>query len=323
MASLWTLGGLTWKELGRRIWQQFNEDDVFGRAAQLSYYFLLSLFPLLLVLVTLLGYFAEAGSELRKSLLGYLGEVMPGSATELVQKTLEEISNQKGGGKISFGILAAIWAASNGMGAISETLNIAYNVKETRPWWKCRLITVGLTVALAVLILTALTLMFAGGKIADFLAATYGFSQVFTLTWKIAQWPIVLFFILISFSLIYYFAPDLSDQDWKWVSPGSVIGVALWLLVSFGFRLYLHYFDSYSATYGSLGALIIMMLWFYLTGAAILIGGEINSEIENAAAEAGEPDAKERGEKAPDEFERKGRSKARQRKARKAVTSGK
>ncbi|HEX8144493.1 MAG TPA: YihY/virulence factor BrkB family protein [Pyrinomonadaceae bacterium] len=307
MASLWTLGGLTWKELGRRIWQQINEDDVFGRAAQLSYYFLLSLFPLLLVLVTLLGYFAEAGSELRESLLGYLGEVMPASATALVQTTLEEISKQKGGGKISFGILAAIWAASNGMGAISETLNVAYNVEETRPWWKRRLITVGLTAALSVLILTALTLMFGGGKIADLLAANYGFGQVFTLTWKIAQWPIVLFFILMAFSLIYYFAPDLSDQDWKWVSPGSVIGVALWLLVSFGFRLYLHFFDSYSATYGSLGALIIMMLWFYLTGAAILVGGEINSEIENAAAESGAPDAKERGEKSPDEFETKGK----------------
>jgi membrane protein len=315
MASLWTLGGLTWKKLAGRIWEQINEDDVFGRAAQLSYYFLLSLFPLLLVLVTLLGYFAEAGSKLRASLLGYLGEVMPGSATALVQTTLEEISKQKGGGKISFGILAAIWAASNGMGAISETLNVAYNVEETRSWWKRRLITVGLTVALSVLILTALALMFCGSMIADMLAANYGFSQVFTLTWKIAQWPIVLFFILLAFSLIYYFAPDLRDQDWKWVSPGSVVGVVLWLLVSFAFRLYLHFFDSYSATYGSLGALIIMMLWFYLTGAAILIGGEINSEIENAAAEAGEPDAKERGEKSPDEFERKGKKKAKQQKA--------
>jgi membrane protein len=305
MASLWTLGGLTWKELGRRIWQQLSEDDVFGRAAQLSYYFLLALFPLLIVLITLLGYFAETGSELRASLLSYLGEVMPPAATTLVQTTLEEISRQKGGGKLSFGILAALWAASNGMGAISETLNAAYNVGETRSWWKIRLISVGLTLALAVLILTALALILYGGRIGDALAWSYGLGQVFTMTWKIVQWPIVLFFVLLTFNLIYYFAPDVRDQDWKWVTPGAVIGVALWLLVSFAFRLYLHFFDSYSATYGSLGALIIMMLWFYLTGAAILIGGEINSEIENAAAEAGEPDAKERGEKSPDELERK------------------
>ncbi|HYY59457.1 MAG TPA: YihY/virulence factor BrkB family protein [Pyrinomonadaceae bacterium] len=319
MASLWTLGGLTWKKLAQRIWEQISADDLFGRAAQLSYYFLLALFPLLLFLVTLLGYFAEAGSELRDTLLGYLGEVMPASATELVRTTIDEVAKQKGGGKLSFGILAALWAASNGMGAISETLNAAYNVEETRPWWKIRLVTVGLTVALALLIVIALTLIFGGSKIADLLAGTYGFSQAFTLTWKIVQWPIVLSFVLLTFNLIYYFAPDLKDQDWKWVSPGAAIGVALWLLVSFAFRLYLHFFDSYSATYGSLGALIIMMLWFYLTGAAILIGGEINSEIENAAAEAGEPDAKERGEKSPDEFERKGKSKSRRAKTRRVA----
>lgn len=305
MASLWTLGGLTWKKLAQRIWNEMNEDDVFGRAAQLSYYCLLSLFPLLLFLITLLGYFAEAGSDLRTKLLSYLGGVMPQSATALVQTTLDEVTKQKGGGKLTFGVLAALWAASNGMGAISETLNIAYNVKETRPWWKQRLVTIILTVGLALLIITARALMLYGGKIGDSVAASFGLSQAFTITWKIVQWPIVLFFVLLTFNLIYYFAPDLHDQDWKWVTPGAIIGVALWLLVSFAFRIYLNFFDSYSATYGSLGALIIMMLWFYLTGLAILIGGEINSEIENAAAKAGDPEAKEKGEKAPDENERK------------------
>lgn len=307
MESMWKLGGLSWKELGKRVWREMNEDDVFGRAAQLSYFFLLALFPLLLFLMTLLGLFADAGSELRQSLLSYLGQVMPGSATELVNKTLTEVSDSAGGGKLSFGVLAALWAASNGMGAISETLNIAYNVKESRPWWKVRLITVGLTIALAILIISALTLTLYGHRIAETIAASYGLSTAFTLTWKIVQWPIILLFILVAFNLIYYFGPDLKDQDWKWVTPGAGVAVLLWLLVSFAFRTYLSFFNSYSATYGSLGALIIMMLWFYLTGLAILIGGEINSEIENAAAEAGAPDAKERGEKEPDEFEKKGR----------------
>jgi membrane protein len=305
MASMWKLGGLTWKDLGKRVWHEMQEDDVFGRAAQLSYYFLLALFPLLLFLTSLLGYFAEAGTELRENLLNYLGSVMPGSAYELVHTTVDEITKAKGGGKLSFGILATLWAASNGMGAISESLNVAYNVKEQRPWWKARLVSIALTMALAVLIITALTLMLYGGEIAEGIAASYGFGSAFTIAWKILQWPIVLLFVLLSFSLIYYFAPDLRDQDWKWVTPGSAIALVLWLLVSFAFRIYLNYFDSYSATYGSLGAVIIMMLWFYLTGAAILIGGEINSEIENAAAEAGAPDAKERGEKAPDENESK------------------
>jgi membrane protein len=186
------------------------------------------------------------------------------------------------------------------MGAISESLNVAYNVKETRPWWKARLMSVVLTIALAVLIISALALILYGGAIAEKIAASCGLGDAFKLVWKILQWPIALIFVLLAFSLVYYFAPDLRDQDWKWVTPGSVIGVALWLLVSFGFRTYLRFFNSYSATYGSLGAVIILMLWFYFTGAAVLIGGEINSEIENAAAEAGEDDAKKRGEKEPE-----------------------
>ncbi|HYE64139.1 MAG TPA: YihY/virulence factor BrkB family protein [Pyrinomonadaceae bacterium] len=305
MNSLWQLGGLTWKELGRRVWHETNEDDVFGRAAQLSYYFLLALFPLLFFLITLLGYFAEAGSEMRDELLAYIGQVMPQSASELVYRTISEVTEGKSGGKLSFGILAALWAASNGMGAISQTLNIAYSVKETRPWWKVRLITIGLTVAISVLIISALTLVLYGGRIADAVAGVYGLGTVFKLMWNILQWPLVLAFVILTFNLIYYFAPDLRDQDWRWVTPGALIAMVLWLLVSFGFRTYLQFFNSYSATYGSLGALIILMLWFYLSGAAILIGGEVNSEIENAAAQADAPEAKERGEKSPDENEDK------------------
>lgn len=309
-ASLWKFGGLTWKELAKRIWHEMNEDDIWGRAAQLSYYFLLALFPLLLVMMALLGIFADKGTELRNNLIAYLGQVMPASAGDLVRSTVDELSNSAGAGKISFGLLATVWAASNGMGAISETLNTAYEVKETRPYWKVRLVAVGLTAALALLIVTALALLLYGYQIADAIAVWAGLSGAFTLTWKIVQWPIVLFFILLGFNLIYYFAPDLKKQEWKWVTPGSMIGVAIWLLVSFGFKAYLSYFNSYSATYGSLGALIIMMLWFYFTGMAIMIGGEVNSEIENAAAEAGVPDAKEKGEKTPDENESKtGRAK--------------
>ncbi|MGB7921995.1 MAG: YihY/virulence factor BrkB family protein [Pyrinomonadaceae bacterium] len=305
MASMWTLGGLTWKDLAKRVWHEMEEDEVFGRAAQLSYYFLLALFPLLLFLTSLLGYFAEAGTELRENLLNYLGSVMPGSAYDLVHTTVDEISKAKSGGKLSFGILATLWAASNGMGAITESLNVAYNVKEQRSWWKVRLVSIGLTISLAVMIITALTLTLYGGEIGEKIAIYCGLGNAFTVAWSIIQWPIVLLFVMLSFSLIYYFAPDLRDQDWKWVTPGSLIALVLWLVVSFAFRAYLKYFDSYSATYGSLGAVIIMMLWFYLTGAAILIGGEINSEIENAAAEAGAPDAKERGEKAPDDNQKK------------------
>jgi membrane protein len=298
-ASLWDLGGQTWKELAKRVWADIGKDDIFGRAAQLSYYFLLALFPLLLFLTSLIGVVMGSGTGLRHSLFNYLAKVLPASASELVSNTMLEVSNSSGGGKISFGILAALWAASTGMGAISESLNIAYHVKETRAWWKQRLTAIGLTLVLAVLIITALVLVLYGGRIGDYFATAYGFGGAFALAWKIAQWPIVLAFLFIGFAMIYYWAPDLRDQDWRWVTPGSLVAVVLWLLVSVGFRLYLHYFNSYSKTYGSLGAVIILMLWFYFTGAAILIGGEVNSDIEAEAAREGLPEAKGRGEKSP------------------------
>lgn len=301
MAAHWRLGGLSLKDFGKRVWNEIVEDQIFGRAAQLAYYFLLALFPLLLFLTSVLGLIMGSGTGVRHAFFNYLSKVLPGDAFKLVDATMYEVSAASGGGKITLGILGALWAASGGVGAISQSLNDAYNLKESRPWWKQRLTIVGLTIALSVIIIAAILLMFGGDKIADHVAATYGFGDAFTITWKVLQWPIILAFMLVAFALIYYFAPDLRDQKWTWLTPGSAIGVGLWLLVSFGFRTYLHFFNSYSKTYGSLGAVIILMLWLYLTGAAILIGGEVNSEIEDIAAKEGAPGAKEKGEKAPDE----------------------
>ena len=301
MSSLWRLHGLSLRELLKRVWAEIQEDDVLGRAAQLSYYFLLALFPLLIFLTSVIGMILGAGSDLRRSLFGYLAEVMPPSAFSLIDSTMTEISKGSSGGKLSFGLLAALWAASNGMGAISEALNVAYDVKESRPWWKSRLQSIGLTVSLSVLIIGALVLVLYGGKIVEGLAANFDFGSAFVWTWKLLQWPIVLASMLLAFALIYYFAPDLREQKWAWITPGAVLGVALWLLASFGLRTYLHFFDSYSNTYGSLGAVIILMLWLYLTGVAVLVGGELNAELEHMAAQLGVEEAKAEGEKEPDE----------------------
>lgn len=303
MKSLWALRNISWLELAKRVWKEANDDRMFGRAAELSYYFLLALFPLLIFLTSIIGLILGSGTGTRHQLFDYLARIMPPAAYQLISATMYEVSNSSGGGKLSFGLLAALWAASNGMGAITESLNIAYDVEETRPWWKTRLVAISLTLALSVLIIGALVLVVFGGRIGEGLANAYGFGSAFAITWKIAQWPVVLSFMILAFALIYYFAPDLRRQAWQWLTPGAAIGVALWLLVSLAFRVYLHFFNSYSATYGSLGAVIILMLWLYFTGAAVLIGGEINSEIENAAAEKGAPEAKERGEKSPDENE--------------------
>jgi membrane protein len=206
-----------------------------------------------------------------------------------------EISRNASSGKLSFGLLSALWFASYGIGAVTDALNATYAVKESRSWWRVRYIAVGLTVALAVLTILALTLVLYGGEIGESLANRSGSGSVFTFIWNLVQWPIVLAFVLFAFALIYYFAPNLTHRKWYWITPGSVTGLLLWLLVSFCFRLYLRFYDYYSVTYGSLGAVIILMLWFFLTGAAILIGGKVNAEIESAAAQKGIPGAKHKG----------------------------
>lgn len=295
--SVWKLGGLPWRVLASRVWSEIYEGTLLTHAAALSFYFLLALFPLLLFLVTMLGFFTESGTELRAQLLVTLSRVVPYSASALIYTTVDEIARNADGGKLSFGILTALWVASSGMGAISEALNAMYGVKESRSWWKVRAASIGLTVALAVLIISALLLLLYGGEIGEGIASYFNQSSHFIALWGAVQIPIVLAFVLLSFALIYFFAPNVYEQKWYWITPGSLIGVGLWLLVSFLFRVYLRHFDSYSVTYGSLGALIVLMLWFYLTGVAILLGGKMNAEIENAAAQAGVPEAKLHGEK--------------------------
>ncbi len=300
-ASIWKLGGLSLKELAVRVWNEAAEDEVFGRAAELAYYFLLALIPLLVFLTSLIGMIVGSGTGLRHRLFDYLAQVMPGSAFNLIESAMYEISRSGSDSKLWLGILGALWVSSSGIGALSGALNVAFDVKETRPWWRQRLTALILTLALGVLIISALLLVLAGSHLAQVIAQYYKLGPVFTTAWEILQWPLVLVFVLFAFALIYYFAPDLHEVKWQLITPGSIVGVVLWLLVSFGFKLYLHFFDSYSKTYGSLGAVIVLMLWLYLTGAAVLFGGEVNAVIEDAMAKAGEPEAKLKGEKAPGE----------------------
>jgi membrane protein len=295
--SAWRLGGLSWRTLGRRVWDEIYAGGLLTHAAALSFYFLFALFPLLLFLVTLFGFFAESGTELRSNLLVFLSRVVPPSAFTLIYATVDEIVANADGTRLWLGLVSALWFASLGVAALSESLNAMYGVRESRPWWRVRLSAIGLTSVLVILIMSALLLMLYGGEIGAGIADYFYQGTTFTTVWVIVQMPVALAFVLLAFALIYYFAPDLYDQKWYWITPGSVIGVTLWLVVSFALRLYLRHFDSYSLTYGSLGAVIVLMLWFYVTGVAILLGGKINAEIENAAAQAGVPEAKQYGEK--------------------------
>jgi membrane protein len=280
--SLWKFGGLTPLDMVRSLWKELSEDEVGVRSASLSYYFILALFPAMFFILSLLGLLAGPGSQLRDSLFSNLPRLLPGSASDLMRKTLMEIIGSAGAGKAAFGILGALWSAAGGILALMQSLNVAYELKEDRPTWKQYAVAIGLTTALAVLVLTALGLTVYGGKAADILG-NHGLGHTTVLAWKIVQWPVVLALMFLAFSVTYYFGPNLEKPEWHWITPGSAVGLFGWLIASFGFKIYLHFFNSYSKTYGSLGAAIILLLWLYISGYSILLGGEVNSIIGRAA----------------------------------------
>jgi membrane protein len=278
--SPWKLGGLGAKELARRVVHEVQKDECLGRAAQLAYYFLFALFPFLLFLTTLLGYLPIP--DLLDRLLASLGPMLPGEAFQLVQDNIRQLVTGQRGGLLSFGILAALWTSSTALTAIIDSLNRAYDVEEGRPFWKVRLIAVGLTVGLSVFTVVALVLLTFGPQIGGRLADLVGLGRVFELTWNLLRWPVIVGLLILAMAMLYYFAPNV-EQEWQWITPGSTLAVLGWLLASLGFAFYVNRFGSYNATYGSIGAVIVLLTWMYVTGLFVLIGGEINAEIEHAA----------------------------------------
>jgi len=294
-ASPWKLGGLSPWQLLKRLYYEVNDDDVLTRSAALAYYFVSALFPMIFFLMAVLGLFARS-HDLQSGLLNYVARFMPTDAYRLVQKTLQQIATNSSGLKLALGLGLAIWSGSGGVSSIMDALNRCYHVRDSRPWWKRRLMAIGLTMTISGLIIVALVIVLYGGNIVDFVGSQIGLSNVAVMVWRLVQWPIAFFFVILSFALLYYWGPD-AKQQWQWITPGSLVGVLVWIGASLLFREYLHFFNSYSKTYGSLGAVIVLLLWLYIFGLAILLGGEINSEIENAAARQGRPDAKDVGEK--------------------------
>jgi membrane protein len=272
------IGGLTFKELAVRTWREANEDNILGRAAELAYYFLLALFPMLIFLTSLVGFLPG----LREAIFTALGKFVPGEAMRLVSETISDVTRHRSGGLISFGVLGALWAASGGVTAVMGTLNAAYDAREERSFWKIRLIAISLTVMLALLVMGGTALVMFGDRFAVWFGERLGMGPSFTVIWGVIHYLVGLALLFLGLELIYYFSPNV-EQDWKWVTPGAVFAVVSMVVASLLFSLYLRFAPDYSATYGSLGAVIVLMLWLYLMGAVILIGGEVNAEIAHAA----------------------------------------
>lgn len=279
----WKLGGLTLMELGHRLWHQSQKDELLGRAAQLSYYVLLALFPALIVLTAAMGLLSV--QRYMPELMNYLRTVLPADALSMVERFLDQVAEGSGADIVSFGGLGALWASSSGVTAIMEALNVVYNVKEdSRPFWRVRLIAIFLTIGLAVFTILSMTLILYGGPLGEWIAALVGLGAAFNWAWSVLQWPVAVSLMLVAVAIVYYVCPDI-ELNWQWLSPGSVFAVAMWLLVSLAFKFYVDNFGNYNKVYGSLAGSIVMMLWLYWSGVVLLIGGEINAEIQHAAIE--------------------------------------
>jgi membrane protein len=280
-----------WSEVFKRTFKESYVDDVMSLSAQLAYYFFLSLFPALLFLVSLASFFPVA--NLVDETIKYLGGVAPPDVISFLLEQIKKISESDDGSILTFAFLFTIWSSSGAMMSIISTMNTAYDIEESRPWWKTRLIAIGLTVGLALFILVSFALVIAGPTLAERLANAMQLGPVFEWTWKILQWPVVFVLVVTAVGIIYYYAPD-ADQDWVWITPGAVLATLLWLVISLAFKVYLANWGNYNETYGALAGVIILLLWFYLSGLAILVGAELNAEIEHAS-----PYGKAPGEKVP------------------------
>ena len=288
LRSLWDLQGVSVRVVAARTWRNFLDDNLLGRAAELGFYFIFALFPTLFCASSLLGLAARSAYSIYDKLLHYLAVVIPQAAMGTVLATFNETTTAATSGKLTFGIVAALWSASVGFSAIQDSLNIVYKVPETRSYFRARFSAIGVTIVLAALVTVTLASMLASdffGRLARAHIYHHFLGSVAVVVIRSLGWIIVTALITLFFAVIYYWAPDVKKSCWRWLTPGSAIGISVWILASIGFRVYLHFFDNFSVTYGSLGAVIILLTWFYITGLTLLLGAEINSQIEMAAAE--------------------------------------
>jgi len=287
------LGGVSVTALVQRILYKAQVDDCLGKAAQLSYYFLFALFPFLLFLTTLLGYLPIP--TLMEELIALLAAVLPGEVLHLIHDNIRTLVTTQHGGLLSFGIFAALWMVASAMVAIIDTLNRAYGVQEGRPVWKVGGIALLFSIGLPLVLLAAMVLLVFGPQLGGWIATQIGLGTLFQVLWNVLRWPVIVVLLTVALAPVYYWAPDVA-QAWRWITPGAVFAILATLSASLGFSYYVTNLGSYDATYGSIGAVIVLLTWMYLTGFFLLVGGEINAAIASAS-----PAGKTSGEKAPGE----------------------
>ncbi|WP_148926529.1 YihY/virulence factor BrkB family protein [Stutzerimonas stutzeri] len=273
--------GISSFELLKRTFKEFSNDDMTTYASALAYRAIFSLFPFLLFLVSLLGLLdlQEFFTWLREQ----VSLVLPPDALELVNPVIDEMQ-QKKGGFLSFGILVALWSAAIGVRSLMNAMNKAYDVEEGRPTWKLILLSVVYTIGLALILLATAALMIIGPQVIEWLADQVGLKDIVVTLWTWLRWPVVVVLMMLVLAVIYYVTPDV-EQEFRFITPGSVLAVIVWIAASIAFGLYVQNFGNYDATYGSIGAVIVLLLYFYISAAVLLFGAEMNAVIEHASVE--------------------------------------
>ena len=272
----------SWGTLARRTFKEAYDDDILGAAGQLAYFFFLSVFPLILVLLAFASFFPLA--MLTDDLGRLLRPFVSPPVLEILQDQMRRLGNAESTGVLSLGLLGALWSSSSALLSIVNALNRAYDIIDHRPWWRVRLIAMGLTLALAVFMLAALTLILTGPNAAAYLGRLIGWGAPFAWAWVLLQWPLAILLVSSAIAIVYYFGPD-ARQQWREVVPGAIAATSLWLLISMGFKGYVAKFTDFNASYGAVGGVIAVLLWFYVSGIAILLGAELNAEIEQVSRE--------------------------------------
>lgn len=265
----------------KQVWHRTLDDQVFDRAAELAFWFLMGFFPMLLS-VTSMASMLSSGRNSQGTLVTYIGEVMPSAATSMIGTVLAQTT---GGGRAWFSLLFALWSSSSATVGIIDTLNMIYGLQENRSWWKARLLAIALAAATGGMLTAALVIVVYG----PVLLSTLLPGATTLHLWRLAQWPAALALLMAALLCLYKFAPNRHGQQWKCLLPGSVVASLIWIAVSLLFKLYVRHFSNFGLLYGSLGTLIVLMLWFYLSGIAILIGGEVNATLEGPRESTLEP----------------------------------
>ena len=282
----------SWFSVLKRTFKEFSNDNISDWAAALTYRGVMALAPGLLVLVSILGFL---GKDTASSLLNNVGQIAPGGVHTVLETMIKNVQGQKGKAGLAaiIGIVLALYSASSYVSGFMRASNAIYEVGEGRPIWKTLPIRMGITIAMVILILLSAVIVVISGPIADKVGSAIGIGHTALNVWNIAKWPVLILLVGLMLAILYWAAPNAKQPGFKWVSPGGILGVVIWILASAVFALYVSKFGSYNKTYGSLASVIVFLVWLWITNVAILLGAEFNAEMQHVRAiEAGRnPDA--------------------------------